>query len=1106
MINRKTSAFLTGVFLAFYTGAVVMADDTEIYDGSGGSAAATPLVMFTIDYAPPVLMSTASCTDPICTDLISGGYLASATTTRFGLLIAALKYIINDLSGMKIGLMMSHNADNNCASPSESSSCSGGGYILMGFEEITASAWNVDAAKSKFFTKLDALQTLAAAAGGSDTHTFQGKEVFFEFFRYITGHNAYNSHLGYTDYGTNNTQNLIEDNTDLMRDLDIEGITLVGGGSPTSLEKAQNIAAYNTPGTYTSPITEDCQKIFTLNFLKGVTNQEDDSDTAIKTGTKASGAMEGISLSGKSNNLESVLEYLEGSDFGDGTWGLDDAHRPENEDTPGDYVLEGTQNVTSYFIVDGSGLNTGHDWAQAGGTPAAIEWTDDPQDVVDQIQSIFSQILSTSTTFTAASVPVSVLNRAQIVDNVYIALFKSDPDGFETWPGNVKRLKLDTDIGTLVDVNGDSAINPNDGRIINSALTFWTDTSTLPSPDLTNDEVAGKDGRAVKRGGAGQQIPGFDGGGGNTIGTENSSTTRTIYYEPDSVTLPFTLAGSTPGIAELEVHDDTATELLTDLGAADLTEAKKFLRYIRGFDVSIDPTNETTPRSWILGDPLHSRPLPINYGNSNPLLEPDIRLVFGSNDGMFHMIKNSVTNSTTALGEETWAFMPRATMGIVEKLITNDGSNDHPYGVDGAPAALIIDQNNDGVINAGDSDVVGVFFGLRRGGRAMYALDISAPDSPKFQWSKDNTSSGFSELGYTFSQPKVAYVDIGGGSIPVIMFAGGYDLSKDDQIPHDGTSDSMGRAFYVVNAQTGDLIWKVENGTTGNVSATEYNHADMDDSIPSTVTTADTDGDGLTDRAYVGDTGGRVWRFDMIGTNRSTWKATVIASVGYRDSNVAGNDRRFFHRPDFIQFKDADGDYDAVVIASGNRAHPMKDTVNDDFLYVIKDRNTSGVSTVTDPVNHSDGDEFYDVTDNCLQDGGCSDTTADINAKLYYGWKLEFEEVGEKSLATPTTLAKKVFVTTYLPEGGTSSGACTPSEGAGRLYALNLADASAVNDYDVSNGDDMEKTDRHTDLDSGGIPAEVVYVPFNRILKPDLSIEDVGVSGRWKTYWYKKEN
>ena len=1084
MASKKTSALLIGVFLTFYTGTIVLADDTEIYTDPGANSGGEPLVMFTIDYSPSVLGSTVNCTAAVCTDLVNNGYLESTTTTRLGMLQAVLKSLLNDLGGMKIGLMMSHNSENNCAGRDETSACSGGGYILSGFKSITTDSWKVDSNKLAFFSLLDSLKT--EVTNGSGSHTFQGKEVFFEFFRYLTGHDAYSSHLGWTDYGTDNSENLSSetDKYQLMRDIDIEGISFIGG-SLTDADKTTNKNRYNSPGTYTSPITDDCQKIFTVNFVKGVTNQEDDADSAI-TESKANGGMDGINLSGKYNSLETVLEYLHAVDFGDGTWGKDTSHGAPDK--------QGLQNVTSFFVVDSSGLNTGNDWAKAGGTTAAFEWTDDPTELIDDLKDIFSQIISVSTTFTAASVPVSVLNRAQVIDNVFIALFRADPDNKKRWPGNVKRLYLDTTEGLLKDASSPpkNAVGA-DGRILHSALTYWTVAGSLPTADPANNEIDGKDGRAVQRGGAGQIIPGFISG---TPGLSNSDTgARTLYYEPSSGT----------ALPALNADDTTAGVLQSDLGAADVATAKTLIEYVRGLDVNDADSDTVTnePRSWVLGDPLHSRPLPINYGaiNGESTTVPDIRLLFGSNDGLLHMIRNTVSGSPS--GKETWAFMPREVMGIVSDLKSNPATKPHPYGVDGAPSAYYYDSNNDGKIEKTDAngDQVWVFFGLRRGGRGYYALDITDPDNPTFKWAitddtdGDGVSDGdFAKLGYTFSQPRVGYMNWGLGKKPVVIFSGGYDTNKD----LTSTDDSYGNALYVVDADTGALVWKAVNGTTGPVSKTEYNHADLDDSIPSTVSAIDTNSDGLLDRVYVGDTGGRVWRFDLAGTDRSNWKATVIASVGRHFDASTGNDRRFYHRPDFIQYKD-NSDYDAVVIGSGNRAWPKSDMDTVNYLYVIKDRDTTSGTVAASTFNH---DSFYDVTDNCLQDSSCTSSTA----ALTNGWRLKFEEPGEKVLATPTTLAKKIFVTTYLPKGGPDAGTCAPKEGGGRLYALSLDDGTPVNDYNVENGDTLDKTDRYTELDSGGIPAEVVYVPFNRILKPDLSIEDVGVSGRWKTYWYKKEN
>jgi len=458
MINRKASAFVFGLLLTFYTSTFVLADDTEIYTGAAGGSGGEPLVMFTIDYAPSVLGSTVNCTAAICSELVTKGFLDSTTTTRLGMLQAVLKSLLNDIGGMKIGLMMSHASENNCAGRDDSG-CSGGGYILSGFKSISTDAWDVDSNKKAFFDLLDSLA--AEVTNGSGAHTFQGKEVFFEFFRYLTGHDAYSAHLGWTDYGTDDSTNLSSetDKYTLMRDIAIEGKSFIGGATKTDGEKNANIATYNAPGTYTSPITDDCQKIFTVNFLKGVTNQEDDADSDIKTGTIADGAMAGINLTGKYNNFETVLAYLHSKDFGDGTWGKSGYGAPD---------VDGKQNVTSFFVVDGSGLNTGNDWAKAGGSTAAFEWTDDPTELIEDLTDIFSQIISVSTTFTAASVPVSVLNRAQVIDNVYIALFRADPDNKKRWPGNIKRLYLDTANGLLKDYNGDNAVG-SDGRILHSA-------------------------------------------------------------------------------------------------------------------------------------------------------------------------------------------------------------------------------------------------------------------------------------------------------------------------------------------------------------------------------------------------------------------------------------------------------------------------------------------------------------------------------------------------------------------------------------------------------------------------------------------------------------
>ncbi len=550
--------------------------------------------------------------------------------------------------------------------------------------------------------------------------------------------------------------------------------------------------------------------------------------------------MGGINLQGASNSFPTVVEYLYDADIGDGTYG-----------TVAD--IDGKQNVVSYFVVDPSFINnTTRSYAQAGGTELPLAFSQDPDELIETLNNIFQQILSVSTTFVSASVPVNVFNRSEIVDNVYIALFQADPDAKPAWPGSLKKLKIEQDGTTvrLVDALGNDAVAP-DGRVNFNALTFWTDGDSLPPPDADENEVDGRDGRAVDRGGAGQKIPGYLGTG---PGATNAAGARQLFTEPDTFT-----NGVAADLRPLDANADTAAALQTAIGSADATEAEAMLRWMRGMDEdNLDADTETTDaRPWILGDPLHSRPLPINYGarGDHDADNPDIRIVMGSNDGYLRMFRNTAADGSE-LGQEVWGFMPRAVMDVMSTLRTNSpigGASPHPYTVDGAPVVYTEDADGDGTIE--DGDKVYVYIGLRRGGREYYALDASDPDDPHMLWRITSDDTGFSELGLTFSTPQVGHMSIDSTLTPVLVFAGGYDANKDTRDGTPGTADSQGNAVFVVNAETGALIWKARGGSpTGAVSDSEYRHADMVDSFPADPTAVDTSGDGLIDRIYVGDT------------------------------------------------------------------------------------------------------------------------------------------------------------------------------------------------------------------------------------------------------------
>ncbi len=1090
------------------------ADDTDIYLDPQVPSSAEPLVMFTLDYRPN--LGSTVCTSGECDQLIAEGYLPSTGPyTFFDVLRAVFKRVFDPLDGVKIGFMMNH--ANSCGGGTSGpfvTGCSNGGYVLNGYTAMSAGTddgdtfqiTGEDPNKIALYNKLDGIPT----PSGGLSHSLQGKELYFELFRYLTGQRIYNGHVGYEDFG----------DTDGTTNLDVD---LPGAAWDTGIESGSK---------YKSPLVSggECARMFVVNLMFQVSNQEDDSDLAILE-SKGNGGMGGINLSGTNNEFDTVIRYLRDADLGDGTFGAVSD-------------LEGNQNVVSYFLVDPTKINqTTSGYAEAGGTGVPLPLSQDPEELTTTLENIFRSILSVSATFVAPSVPVNVFNRAQTVDEVYLALFDADEDGFPRWEGNLKKLRITENAATgedeLQDATGLNAIDV-DGRIKREALTFWTDAASLDPPE--DDEVAGKDGRSVPRGGAGQNLPGFLSGSPQQLNTEVGA--RQLYAEDSS---------ALNGLMNLDADAATAAALWTEITAewnpppssgtyggaspAEQDRAVNILRHARGL---LD--DGTTVREWLLADPLHSRPLPINYGPRAPGYDadnPDIRVFMGSNDGFLRMFRNTDTGGAQD-GAERWAFMPRAVVPKLDRLRSNTAGSTpvHPITVDGSPVAYTLDSNIDGALKSADGDKVYVYFGLRRGGKSYYGLDVSDPDSPELMWSieKGPVGGDFAELAQSWSTPAVGHLKVNGTVLPVLVFAGGYngddggddlgDLGKDaknratraDTTPSPGTDDDEGNAIFVVNAEDGSLIWKATKGGSAGYDSVDkaYRHPEMHDSIAANVAAVDTDGDGLLDRVYAADTGGVVWRVDFAGLadhdsdattpkilvndDPSIWTVNRLFSAGRHVSGFSdlANDRRFFNRPDVVQSRDDVGPFDGVILGSGDREDPLGDEV-EHWFYMIKDRAILSGNPPTTTLEHGD---LADLTDNCLQDGSCG-----TDPDLTNGWRIRLGADGEKSLANAVTAGGTVFFTSFAPTP--SSGTCSLSEGTGRLYAVNLQDATAVFNFDTTNDDatgtpTLERVDV---LASGGIPVDIVPLGEGHVLVQGQEAGEniMTTSGRtsFKTYWHE---
>lgn len=201
----------------------------------------------------------------------------------------------------------------------------------------------------------------------------------------------------------------------------------------------------------------------------------------------------------------------------------------------------------------------------------------------------------------------------------------------------------------------------------------------------------------------------------------------------------------------------------------------------------------------------------------------------GANDGMLH----GFTAHPTTGGDELFAYVPNAIYSKLSAL--TDPGYAHQYYVDG-PASV------------GDAYIGGTWktvlaSGLGKGGRAVFALDVSDPanfNTSHVLWEKSDQDTGFTNLGYVYGKPRTVRISSGW----VTIFGNGYN-------------SSAGKAsLFVLNATNGTVLAEivVDNGPSNGLSEP---------------TLVDANGDNIVDYAYAGDLAGNMWKFDLTSLTTS---------------------------------------------------------------------------------------------------------------------------------------------------------------------------------------------------------------------------------------------
>ena len=682
--------------------------------------------------------------------------------------------------------------------------------------------------------------------------------------------------------------------------------------------------------------------------------------------------------------------------------------------------ISGKQNIITYTI--GFTINNNLLERAAAQGHGKYFYSQNAQQLSDAFQNIIGEILSKTSSFVAPVVPVSRMERATAGDKIYLAVFK--PVQNKMWSGNIKKYGIaqqsssDGTIqpGDIVDVSGLLAIDLN-GEFFETARSYWTSSVILDGGDAEKGGV----GEVLMNRNFGshpRKIYTYNSGIGNTNLTHTSNA-----FNKTNVTAAMLGLGT----------DDSARDKLVD--------------FVYGYDAYDDDGNGITneKRDWILGSFLHSRPLIVHYSVSQSVIYA------GSNDGMLHAFDDDT-------GEELWGFIPPNVFpnlqGLHSDLLVSF--------VDGSPKAYI-SRNTDGTVNKAI-----LIFGERRGGNRYYALDVTNPSIPKYLWeiNPDAAGSPYVEMGQTWSTPGIGKIACQGGGTCIegekwaVFVGGGYDDTEDNDVP---PADTKGRAVYVIDVLDGSLIKRFSN-------------TDMTYCIPSDIAKVDTNGDQKIDRLYVGDLGGRLWRFDIGDPNPSNWTGRIIFT-GYSGTKI-------FYAPDVTLEV---GDYEMLFFGTGDREHP-KGTAVINRLYGIKDKNRSGAMTET---------SLYDVTSDELQAEGTTQARKnEILAALESssGWLIQlYQYSGEKCLSPSAVLDKVAYYTTFTPGAGGETDPCHVGEGNARLYALQYQTGNAVFNFDVTNdtgGNTVIKKEDRSKSIGVGIPSGVV-ITFVK----DKAVGYIGIGG-----------
>lgn len=809
------------------------------------------------------------------------------------------------------------------------------------------------------------------------------------------------------------------------------------GNSNPSKTTAQDRAVYALAGnaldaidatTYNKPDASGCRKTFIIYLSNGApgdnTNVISEARTlllaeAAKLEIANAAAAIPVSPSGSADNLsDEWARFMKNSPLAATTYTIDIDKETTGQGPGWTALLKSMARVSKgkYFSV--SSGNGGEEVAAA-------------------LRSIFSEVQAVNSVFASVSLPVSVNTQGTYLNQIFIGMFRPAESALPRWAGNLKQYKMgygSTGKLTTLDANGKDAINFETNFVSECARSFWTptaaDTYWTFNPQGSclvagSDESNSPDGNIVEKGAQAYKL--------------RSTTTRTVKT---------CSSASCTGLTDFNnsIPPESLGLLATDTDGRDT-----LIKWSTGLDVDnereIDPAPTTLAmRPSVHGDVVHSRPVAINFGAGDTTATSEVVVFYGGNDGMLRAVNGNRDGGKNigglAPGMELWSFMPPEFYPYIKRIYDNTTPISYKGMTELAVVPAPKSYGMDGAVSAFKSgDETWILSTLRRGGRSVYAFDVTTPASPVLKWKQGCTSqtddatctTGFTGIGQTWSTPKELRVPA--TTDPLLIMGGGYDTCEDAD-PNTCTTSTKGNKIYVLDAVSGNLL----------------NTLDTDRAVVADVFVVPDRTSGLAKMAYAADMGGNVYRINIGTAAPADWTITKVAAFG----GSGANDRKFMFTPDVVYDQ---GKY-VVLLGSGDREKPLSDythaagVANKFFMFMDDPEDPDWLAFEPGGLVSMASLVSIGIT-------GASPTVATVNENK--GWVLDLRP-REQVVTSALTIFGVVSFSTHLPKPViTDPNVCTTDLGTSYSYNILYTNAAAG-----------ASGNRSTEIKGGGLPPSPV--------------------------------